>query len=235
VITGGNGAIAGHLARYLTSEGHRVILWTRESDDREFPFPCERITADLTDYDAAFSAWDEFRSADDLPDALVHTAAIRAFDHQCLRDSDPVIWNHVVTSNLVMAANILRVLLPDLSAHKPGRVVLFGSDVSVSGLARGSAYAAAKAGLVGLCRSVAKEEPDIRINVVSPGPVQTGERSDSDDYREFRRVYFEEQRKLIPLGRLATPEDVCGLVRFLISPENTFLTGEEIMLTGGRF
>jgi NAD(P)-dependent dehydrogenase (short-subunit alcohol dehydrogenase family) len=235
IITGGDGAIASHIARRLHDEGAKILLWTHDHHDRADRLPLGRISSDLSDAAASQKAWDDWKAAHDRrPDALIHTAAVRASDHQPLRDSSPEMWARVAMTNLNMAANILRMLLPELALADPGRVVLFGSDVSRSGLCSGSAYAAAKAGIVALARSVALEERNVLVNVVSPGPVETDFSNGPEEYLEFRRRYFEEQISQTPLGRLAAPDDLYGLVRHLISPENTFLTGEEVFLNGGR-
>lgn len=238
VITGGNGAVAVQLAEVFAQEGAKILLWGREQRDRiatlQREYPIDSIFSDLANAQSSQAAWASYRmTCPEPPDALIHTAAIRAYDHRNLRDSDPFVWSQVANVNLVATANVLRILLPELALAKPGRVVLFGSDVARSGLRQGSAYSAAKAGISALCRSVAQEEPNVLLNVVSPGPIETDYANPSPGYIDFRHRYFDAQREHVPLGRLAVPKDFTGIVRFLISPDNTFLTGEEIFVNGG--
>jgi NAD(P)-dependent dehydrogenase (short-subunit alcohol dehydrogenase family) len=127
-------------------------------------------------------------------------------------------------------------VLPYFKQKKYGRIVLFGSNVSRIGLPRGTAYSASKAAISNLCRSVAVEEATdkIIINTISPGPIKIDESHFSESYRKFREEYYKEKLKEIPLKRCATFEDIFGLCRFLISEENSYITGEEFFVTGGK-
>jgi NAD(P)-dependent dehydrogenase (short-subunit alcohol dehydrogenase family) len=112
---------------------------------------------------------------------------------------------------------------------------MIGSNVSRVGLKNGSVYAATKAAVANLVRSVALEEGSYNtlINTVSPGPVETVNNDFDPAYCEFRRDYFANQLKLTSLGRLATVDDVCQTIIFLTSMANSHITGEEIFITGG--
>jgi len=120
--------------------------------------------------------------------------------------------------------------------NKSGRIVLFGSNVSRIGLKNGSAYAASKAAIANICRSVSIEEAEnkILINTISPGPVKIVDAHFSEEYQEFRQKYYQEQLQQIPMKRLVNFNDIYGVCKFLISEENSYMTGEEIFLTGGK-
>jgi 3-oxoacyl-[acyl-carrier protein] reductase len=114
------------------------------------------------------------------------------------------------------------------------RIVMVGSNVSRSGLKYGSVYAATKAALANLVKSVAMEEglSNVLINTVSPGPVATDSKEFGEEYKSFRNDYFETQKALNSLNRVAETCDVCHLIKFLTSLENKHITGEEIFVAG---
>lgn len=170
------------------------------------------------------------------PWGLVHAAAVRASDHLPLTDSDPRQWQTVFNANVMPAYLLLRALIP-LMRPKGGRVVLFSSLVGRSGLASGSAYAAGKAALTNLAKSVAAEEGanNILVNTVSPGPIQITNPDFDPDYAAFRDQYYAKEATRLALGRVALPEEFIGICTYLLSQQNTYLTGEDIALHGGRF
>ncbi|MCD4652102.1 MAG: SDR family oxidoreductase [Candidatus Cloacimonetes bacterium] len=237
IITGANGNIGYHLANRLLDNRHSLYLFYHEKSDRierlaDHPL-VETIQVDLTDTTTIDKHIKRlFQRVH--PDVLIHTAAVRSFDFKPLCESSPEIWEKVITTNILSTYSILRACIPFLRNAKPGRVIIFGSDVSRMGLKNGSAYAASKAALANICRTVAKEEPDVYINTLSPGPIMIDDSHFDDDYRSFRQNYYAEPKKNIPLKRVAVPEDVIGLSLFLISDENSYISGEEFFITGGK-
>ncbi len=127
---------------------------------------------------------------------------------------------------------ILKKTIPYLRESQ-GKIILFSSNVTRIGLPNGSAYSASKAAISNLVRTLAQEEPNILINAISPGPVKIDNSQFPEEYVKFRQKYYSEKLNSIPLKRLASFEDVFGLVNFLISEENKYITGEEFFLTGG--
>ncbi len=235
LITGANGNIGSWLAgRFADCGWSTALLYHRHSDNIEKLLhsggdATQAHSVDLMDTEAL---------ADLLPrlsfDSLVHTAGVRAADATSLADSSPADWARVLTHNLVSTANLLRVAVPVLRLAKPGRVVLLGSDVSRFGLCRGSAYAAAKAGIINLARSLCLEEPGLLFNVVSPGPVHIDDSHFSEEYKLFRERYYRQQLERTPTGRLADLDDLWGICRFLVSSDNRHISGEDIVVNGGR-
>ena len=123
-----------------------------------------------------------------------------------------------------------------MKRQKNGRIVLLGSNVSRIGLPNGSAYAASKSAIANLSRTVALEEAEnnILINTISPGPIQIDDSHFGEEYRKFRASYYKKMLMQIPLKRLATLEDLYNLIEFLLSDKNSYITGEEIFVTGGK-
>lgn len=240
VMTGANGNIGSHLARRFLQEGRRLLLLHHTGHDRvdglmnEFPGTATSLSADLGNQAELESLLKQHCAEGSLsPTGLIHTAAVRSSDHLSLRESDPAFWAKVLTENVLHAYNILRVFLHLAGRQQITRAVLMGTLVTRSGLKQGSAYSAAKAALANLCRSVAAEEPNLLINMVSPGPVEIDDTHFQPQYAEFRKQYYSEQLPHIPLGRLATPEDLYPLCRHLLL-ENTYISGQEIYISGGR-
>lgn len=136
-------------------------------------------------------------------------------------------WDEVLRVDLTAAYEALRVCWPALVAAR-GSVVLVGSIVgAVEGSLRSPAYAAAKAGLEGLARSMAVigGPAGVRVNVVAPGAIAT-------DFDE--RLLPADHRTDVPLGRMGTPEEVAGVIGFLAGPDATYVTGEIWTIDGGR-
>lgn len=136
-------------------------------------------------------------------------------------------WNEVLAVDLTAPYEALRVCMPALITAQ-GSAVLVGSIVgAVEGSLRSPAYAAAKAGLEGLARSMAViGAPDgVRVNVVAPGAIAT-------DFDE--RLLPADQRTDVPLGRMGTADEVAAVIRFLIGPEASYVTGAVWTVDGGR-
>ncbi len=243
IITGANGNIGSFFAKNLAAENKNLILILRKNDDRlkellkssnKRIFP---VYSDLSDYDHLQEKLDEmFESNGLIPTVLIHTAAIRSSEFGPLADADRQEWYKVIDVNIKGCFNILKLIIPKFREHKYGKVVLFGSNVTRIGLAEGSAYAASKAGIANICRSIAIEEAthNILVNTISPGPIKIDDSHFSENYRKFRQQYYQETLKEIPLRRYATFDDIYGLCRFLASKENSYITGEEFFVTGGK-
>ncbi len=248
IITGANGNIGSTIAAKLLDQGDSVALIYHGSRNRidslikQYPQNTLSLKADIKD--AAFgnkissvltkNRW--------VADTLVHTAAMRSYDHSSLAESEPSVWREVIETNLLGTYNVLRGILryfansTQQNQASLRRIILFGSDVSRLGLPYGSAYSASKAAISNISRSLSVElsKDMILINTISPGPVEIDDSDFPEDYRKFRKQYYQDMLKKIPLKRFAEPEDVAALTLFLISEENRYITGEEFFLTGGK-
>ncbi len=241
IITGANGQVGSHLASSWADSRQPMLLLYHEDKSRLAELQNRDgillRSCDLRDLDALQSTVDEAcgRSSA-VPACLVHTAAVRSYDVKPLAESDPGVFNEVFSTNVTMAYNVLRACLPAMLEGKFGRIVLFGSNVAQIGLNRGSAYAAAKAAIVNLARSVALEtaRDNVLLNAVSPAPVATDLASDYEgEYLAFRQRYFEACRSLSPTGKLVSLAEIRVVVEFLLNPELENLTGQNIVIDGG--
>ncbi len=241
LVTGANGQIGNFLARQYYEEGYALALLYHKRDDRLQDLSnIPRIymeAVDLIDIAALKQSLERIAALfGTSPEILIHTAAVRSYDAMPLYNSDPELFAKIMDANVVAAYNILRVVLPFMKEKSYGRVIMFGSDVTHSGLKCGSAYAAAKSAIVSLVKSTALEMADygVMINAISPGPVETALEEDyHGEYLRFRQQYFDEHKAKAPTGRLIQRGEIKKMTDLLISPEIMNLTGEELLIRGG--
>ncbi|MDP8202554.1 MAG: SDR family oxidoreductase [Candidatus Tenebribacter burtonii] len=243
IITGANGNVGSYFAKKYYELGENLILIVHKSEHRtknlvkDHSDKIKVIQIDLSDYSnlkiklarvIAKTGW--------KPDRLIHTATARSHAIKSLSDSDPELWKNIINVNLVGTFNILKTTLKYFKENSNGKIVLFGSNVSRIGLPKGTAYAASKAGIANIGRTLATEEAanNIIINTVSPGPIKIDDSQFSESYRKFRQEYYEEKLRETPLKRCASFQDIFGLCEFLLSKDNSYITGEEFFITGGK-
>jgi len=238
IITGANGQIGSYLAQEYAGSGNPVLLLYHKRKERiaeleKFPHIL-MISCDLCQPVAVNNALDEAVSAlNSVPAFLIHTAAVRSSDAQPLLESDPQIFRNTIDQNIMAAYNVLRFCLPRMKRAGLGRIVLFGSMVTTTGLAQGSAYAASKAAIVNLMKSIALENNDwnLRINTISPAPVETALEEDyQGEYLAFRRQYFANWLAGDPNRRLVTKAEIKAVIATLLSIDNEVVNAQEIFL-----
>ena len=158
---------------------------------------------------------------------LVNNAGITR-DNILLRMRDEE-WTQVISTNLGGSFNMIRAVARGMMKRRAGSIVNISSVIGLMGNAGQANYAAAKAGLHGLTKSVAREfaTRNIRCNAVAPGFIRT------DMTAGLGEAVAADLRKRIPLARLGEPEDVAGVVRFLAGPEARYITGQVIAVDGG--
>ena len=242
LITGANGNVGSFLADYYANNDYCLHLLYHKSSTRleELISEHKNVYAkqcDLTSLDCVQKACEELRKASNTsPQLTVHTASKRSTDFSDLENSDSELWYEIIQSNLFSTYNLLKVNLPVLKEQDYGRIVLFGSNVSRIGLKKGTAYAVSKAGIANLSRSVAMEleEYNITINTISPGPIKIDDSHFSEEYREFRKTYYAKELEQIPKKRLAEGDDILHICKFLTSDSNSYISGEEFFVTGGK-
>jgi 3-oxoacyl-[acyl-carrier protein] reductase len=168
-------------------------------------------------------------SAGELPTILINNAAITR-DMLLLR-MKPEDWDAVINTNLTAVFRLSKACVRHMMKARQGRIVNVTSVVGLTGNAGQANYAAAKAGLLGFTKSLARElgSRGITVNAVAPGFIDT----------DMTRALSEEQRQAlrgqIPLGRLGTPADVAAAVLFLASPQAAYITGETLHVNGGMY
>lgn len=143
----------------------------------------------------------------------------------------PADWDAVLATNLTAAAMLTQKVLKPMMKARRGRIVLVGSVVGATGNAGQTNYAAAKAGLAGFARSLAREvgSRGITVNTVAPGFI------DTDMTRDLPDSVRDQLLASIPLGRLGRPEEIAACVAFLASEAGSYITGETLHVNGGMF
>ncbi len=185
------------------------------------------IKCDVTDtaqVDAAFAAIEERHGPVEV---LVSNAGITR-DTLLLRMSEAD-FSSVIDANLTGAFRVAKRATQGMLRARRGRIILLSSVVGLLGSAGQANYAASKAGLVGFARSLARElgSRSITVNVVAPGPVET------DMTAVLGEDRLKELTEAVPLGRMATPDEIAGVVEFLASPAAAYITGAVIPVDGG--
>ena len=218
LVTGGNRGIGRACAQALADHGDRVAITYRTTAPDDVPSDWLCLPCDVTD--AAPVEWGPV-------EILVSNAGVTA-DMLVLRMGEDD-FSGVLDANLVGGFRVAKRAVAKMMRARFGRIVFLGSVVGSTGQAGQANYAASKAGLVGLARSLAREfaSRSITVNVVAPGPVATDMFSAvADDTRAAIE-------SAVPLGRLAEPEEVAAAVAFLASDAAGYITGAVIPVDGG--
>jgi 3-oxoacyl-[acyl-carrier protein] reductase len=224
LVTGGNRGIGRAIAVALAARGDTVAVTHRTGDP---PDGVLGVRCEITDPEQVDRAFGEVEEAHGPVEVLVSNAGLTR-DTLLLRMSDSD-WADVVDTNLGGSFRVVRRAARGMLRARWGRVVLVSSVVGMLGSAGQVNYAASKAGLVGLARSVARElgSRGITANVVAPGFV------DTDMTASLPEATREQYRAQIPMQRFATPEEVAAVVAFLTSDQAGYVTGALVPVDGG--
>lgn len=236
LVTGGTAGIGLATARAFVAEGARVAITGRD------PAALAAAGAELGG-DVLLLQSDAGRLGDQqaLADRLaahwprVDVAYLNAADvtHRPLQDWDEAAYDRLMATNLKGPFFLLRALLPLL--HDPASVILCGSVSAHIGLPQSSAYAASKAGLLSLARTLSGEwiGRGIRVNALSPGPTETSALQKLGLPAAELAALNAQIRQLVPLGRLGQPNELAAAAVFLASDESRFMVGAELQMDGG--
>lgn len=224
LITGGSKGIGLATARAFAALGDNVAVTCNSSPPPGEFFAVKCDVTNAADVDAAFAAVEEKFGPVGV---LVSNAGITR-DGLLLRMSESD-FADVVDANLTAAYRVCKRAAQGMIRARTGRIILVSSVVAMLGSAGQANYAASKAGLIGLARSLARElgSRNVCVNVVAPGPVDTDMTAVLGDKR------MEELRAAVPLGRTAQPNEIADVIAFLASPSAAYITGAVIPVDGG--
>lgn len=227
LVTGGNRGIGRAIAERLLADGHKVAVTTRASSSGSAPEGALVVECDITDsasIDAAFSTVEEAHGSVEV---LVANAGTNK-DTLLMRMSEAD-FAGVVDANLNGAFRLAKRANRAMLRARFGRVIFIGSVVGLAGTAGQANYAASKAGLVGLARSIAREvgSRSITANVVTPGFI------DTDMTAQMPENVREQALAAIPMARYGRPEDVAGVVSWLAGEDSAYVNGAVIPVDGG--
>ncbi len=226
LVTGGSRGIGLATARRLAADGHEVAVTYRSAPpdraDGILALPC-----DVTDHDQVDALFSDIEAELGPVEILVSNAGVTR-DKLVLRMSEDD-FASVVDANLTGGFRVARRAVKPMMRNRWGRIVFISSIVGLAGQAGQANYAASKAGLIGLARSLAKEfaSRDITVNVVAPGPTET----------DMLDALTDDQKQAIldavPAGRLGRPDEIAEAIAFLSSEDAAYITGALLPVDGG--
>ena len=232
LVTGASGGIGGAIARALHAQGATVVLTgtraaaleelAKSLDDRTHV-----IVSNLSDPAEADKLMAAAEAAAGKIDILVNNAGItRDMLSMRMKDED---WQSVIDVNLTAAFRLSRAAIRNMIKRRAGRIISITSIVGTTGNPGQANYAAAKAGMVGMSKSLAAEvaSRNITVNCVAPGFIETA-MTDKLNEQQKERI-----KGAIPAGRIGQPAEVAGAVVFLASDEAAYLTGQTLHVNGG--
>jgi 3-oxoacyl-[acyl-carrier protein] reductase len=224
LITGGSRGIGLSCAQRFAAQGDKVAVTYNSSPPPPEFFGVKCDVTNAEEVDAAFTAIEEHFGPVEI---LVSNAGITK-DTLLLRMSETD-FASVIDANLTAAFRVVKRATPKMLKARSGRIILMSSVVGLLGSAGQANYAASKAGLVGFARSLARElgSRSITVNVVAPGPVST------DMTAALGEDRLKELTDAVPLNRMATPDEIAGVVTFLAGPDSGYITGAVIPVDGG--
>ncbi|MDD5201111.1 MAG: 3-oxoacyl-[acyl-carrier-protein] reductase [Terrimicrobiaceae bacterium] len=236
VVTGAGRGIGEAIARRFAGEGAKIAVVSRtESNSQRTadainaaqPGAAMPYAVDVADFDAVQAVGERVLADFGRADVLVNNAGITRDGLAMRMSSDD--WDAVLDTNLKGAFNFVRAMLRPMVRQRGGRIINISSVSGLMGLAGQANYAASKAGLIGMTKSLAREVASrgITVNVVAPGFIETDMTAGlSEDIRKGAQAQ-------IPLARFGAGDDIAAAVAFLASAEAAYITGQVLAVDGG--
>ena len=237
LVTGASRGIGAAVAHALARQG-AVVVGTATTETgagrieqmlRDAPVPGRGLVLDVGSSESVNAGFASLGRSELLPGILVNNAGV--VRDTLLARMDEEQWETVIDTDLTSLYRTCRACVRHLMRRRGGRIVNVTSVVGFTGNAGQTNYAAAKAGIVGFTRALAKELAgrSVTVNAVAPGFV------DTDMTRDIGPEMRDRMIGLVPLGRLGVPEEIAAAVAFLASPDAGYITGETLHVNGGMY
>jgi len=234
IVTGGSRGIGSAIVRELVGRGVKVAFTYLKSEEsaktlseeiKKSGGRAEAFKSNASNYEEAKMTIEKTIDKFGALDILVNNAGV--IKDKSLMMMDPADWREVIETNLTGYFNMAKACIVTMMKQKSGNIVNISSVAGVIGTARQANYSSAKAGIIGLTKSLAKEVAsyNIRVNAVAPGYIET------DMTRDLKQK--DDLMKMIPGGRFGKPEEVAKVVSFLASDNAKYITGQVIKVDGG--
>lgn len=236
LITGGTRGIGKEIAYTLAEENYDIIINYRTENEELMKLKkeieqkrvrCLLLKGDVSNFEDCKKLIEEAINRINHIDVLVNNAGITK--DMLLMRMKPEDFNEVINVNLIGTFNMTKNVINYMMKERKGRIINVSSVVGISGNAGQTNYAASKAGIIGFTKSLAKEvaSRNILVNAIAPGFIQT------DMTNILKENVKDEIAKTIPLKRMGTAKDVANVVKFLVSEDSSYITGQVIQVDGG--
>ena len=236
LITGGTRGIGKEIACTLAEENYDIIINYRTENEELMKLKkeieqkrvrCLLLKGDVSNFEDCKKLVEEAINRVNHIDVLVNNAGITK--DMLLMRMKPEDFNEVINVNLIGTFNMTKNVINYMMKERKGRIINVSSVVGISGNAGQTNYAASKAGIIGFTKSLAKEvaSRNILVNAIAPGFIQT------DMTNILKENVKYEIEKTIPLKRMGTAKDVANVVKFLVSEDSSYITGQVIQVDGG--
>jgi len=239
LVTGGTGGIGSAICIGLAEQSRKVVAgyfppekeaaeaWQKARQEEGYDI--EIVAGDVSDYEASLQMIADIEARMGSIDILVNCAGITR--DKTLRKMEPEQWNSVLRTNLDSAFNVTRHVVDDMTRKNFGRIVNIASVNGQKGQFGQTNYSAAKAGLHGFTKALAQEvaAKGVTVNTVSPGYVKT-EMTSAMPAEVLDAIVSQ-----VPVGRMASPEEIAHSVCFLTEDKNAYITGANLPVNGGMY
>ena len=236
LVTGSSSGIGKEIARILAKDYDVILHYNsnenstrllKEELDKEYNRDYLMVKCDLSKEDEIDNMLDIIYNRYNNIDILINNAGITK--DMLLMRMKPEDFNEVINVNLIGTFNMTKNVINYMMKERKGRIINVSSVVGISGNAGQTNYASSKAGIIGFTKSLAKEvaSRNILVNAIAPGFIQT------DMTNILKENVKDEIAKTIPLKRMGTAKDVANVVKFLVSEDSSYITGQVIQVDGG--
>ncbi len=243
IVTGGAGGIGAAIVAALTVDGFRVAAWdlSVETSTEVGLDGCIDVAVDLTSGESVAAAYattaellaDGTQPA--VPDVVVNNAGIDVIAP--FLDTDERDWDRIIAVNLKGLFHVCKAVLPPMiervaATERGATIVNIASDAGRVGSTGEAVYSATKGGVIAFTKTLAREQArnGVTVNCVCPGPTDTGL---LDQLAATNQRLYDGLARAVPLGRIAQPTDIAGVVAFLASPAAAYMTGQTLSVSGG--